>query len=110
MCQADWIKKEKCFNIHNPVLVGPVATLIHRMRDGLKNEDRLLLGFDFPIGVPRSYASKTKIKNFNFRSMLPQFGVDVWKEFYNVCENANDIDVFRPFYPYRTGGWLKNIY
>lgn len=54
-------------------------------------------GFDFPIGLPASYA--TRAGTSSFRTLLPKLGCDEWKDFYSVCDDPGDISVNRPFYP-----------
>jgi hypothetical protein len=70
-----------------------------------------VIGFDFPIGLPRKYARKVDIGSFkNFLLNLdPQDG---WGEFWDVCQKQPQISLKRPFYPFRAGGtsqsYLKN--
>ena len=66
----------------------------------------VLVGFDFPIGVPLAYARKVGIDDF--LSALPQFGQGDWAEFYNVAEYADQISLRRPFYPARPRGKQKS--
>lgn len=65
-------------------------------------EHCVLVGFDFPIGLPLAYARKARITSF--LKALPQFGEDVWADFYNVATQADEISLYRPFYPARAGG------
>lgn len=60
-------------------------------------EKPILVGFDFPIGIPRAYAERAGISNF--LDMLPQFGGSGWLDFYNPAEIRSQISVRRPFYP-----------
>lgn len=62
----------------------------------------VLVGFDFPIGVPAAYAKRAEISSF--RDALTRFGEGEWRDFYKVCETPSEISVHRPFYPYRPGG------
>ena len=62
----------------------------------------ILLGFDFPIGLPYAYAQQAGIGNF--LDWLPQLGHQKWRDFYRVAETADQISIYRPFYPYRPGG------
>lgn len=62
----------------------------------------VLVGFDFPIGLPLAYARKARITSF--LKALPQFGEDVWADFYEVAEEADEINLYRPFYPAKAGG------
>ena len=67
----------------------------------VKSQDCLLLGFDFPIGLPLKYARKARITDF--LSALVQFGEGEWRDFYKVAENPEEIKLHRPFYPHRPG-------
>jgi hypothetical protein len=62
----------------------------------------VLAGFDFPIGVPASYAEQAGIRGFV--AALPQFGGGRWDRFYDPAETPNEISVHRPFYPAAPGG------
>jgi len=62
----------------------------------------VLIGFDFPIGLPLNYAHKAGIDDF--LTALPQFGEGEWAEFYQVAAQADEISLHRPFYPAKSGG------
>lgn len=62
----------------------------------------VLVGFDFPIGLPLSYARRVGIDDF--LSALVQFGEGDWADFYTVAARPEEIGLRRPFYPARTGG------
>jgi hypothetical protein len=62
----------------------------------------LLVGFDFPIGLPLAYASRVGIRDF--LEALAGFGQGEWGEFYSVAERVEQIHLRRPFYPARPGG------
>jgi len=61
----------------------------------------VVVGFDFPIGVPAAYAGRAGVERF--RDFLAQLGRDGWGRFYDVAEKPHDIGVRRPFYPMRNG-------
>ncbi|MEP7291401.1 MAG: hypothetical protein ABI835_06435 [Chloroflexota bacterium] len=65
-------------------------------------ENCVLIGFDFPIGLPLAYARKAKINNF--LTALTEFGADGWTDFYRVASSAEEIGLRRPFYPASPGG------
>ena len=65
-----------------------------KLRD---HQNQVLVGFDFPIGVPIAFGSKTGFKNFP--AALTQFGCSNWKDFFNVAKDIADISLQRPFYP-----------
>jgi hypothetical protein len=67
-----------------------------------------LAGFDFPIGLPESYGQKTPLGDFC--SALDAFGSGLWSDFYNVAEAANEISIFRPFYPQRSSSTARQVH
>lgn len=73
--------------------VGPLRQRMH-VDDG---SGTVVLGFDFPIGVPRAYAERVGIDHFP--SFLAGCGVDEWRDFIDVSDSADDISLRRPFYP-----------
>lgn len=58
---------------------------------------RVLLGFDFPIGVPMAYGVQTEFRSF--REMLPALGGGTWSRFSEVARLPAEIGLTRPFYP-----------
>ncbi len=57
----------------------------------------MLLGFDFPIGVPVAYGARTGCANFpQFLAALEQ---GVWSRFFDVASQPAEIGIGRPFYP-----------
>ncbi|MBV9917687.1 MAG: hypothetical protein JO153_14370 [Solirubrobacterales bacterium] len=56
-----------------------------------------LLGFDFPLGLPRAYARSARIDSFArwFR------GLDPDSEFFAVAEQLSQVALQRPFFPAR---------
>jgi hypothetical protein len=80
----------------------PVKSLIDLFaRLGSSGEGAILLGVDFPIGLPRTYADRAGIDDFV--AFLPQFGVDPWHDFYKVANHSAEICIARPFYPHASG-------
>ena len=57
----------------------------------------VLVGFDFPIGVPRHYAELAGIDDF--LSWLSELGKGAWVDFYRAAESPEQISLERPFYP-----------
>lgn len=84
-----------------PEPVGDVADLLNRLRL-LAGEGPVMIGFDFPIGVPVTYARRAGV--YDFLTWLPQLGIGKWVSFYNVAELPEEISTYRPFYPFRPGG------
>jgi hypothetical protein len=85
-----------CYLIDAPVRVGQTGS--PRERLGIPQAGRALIGFDFPIGIPASYAERTGISSF--REALTHFGSGEWRDFYDVCSNRAEISLRRPFFPY----------
>ena len=48
----------------------------------------ILAGFDFPIGVPETYARRAGISRFLVA--LQSFGTGAWSRFYDVAETADE--------------------
>src|SRR5262245_39002898 len=69
---------------------------------GDRTQSGAVVGFDFPIGVPRAYAARARIDSF--RDLLPRLGYGEWSEFFSVARTASDISLHRPFYPFSPGG------
>jgi hypothetical protein len=99
MCIAAWI--EGRYLVHAPEPVGELAAFwartLRRARGG-----SVVVGFDFPIGLPVAYAERTGITNF--KQALMEFGRGDWGDFYRLAERPEQISRHRPFYPYRPGG------
>ena len=87
---------------HAPGPVGEPETLLGRLRREAEGRGPVLVGFDFPIGVPTAYAARAGIGDF--RALLPELGRGEWADFYRVAEDPEEIGPRRPFYPQRPGG------
>ena len=111
---ADWSKDPRkrwlaratkvgeCYRLAAPVQAGAGSTLLYRLRAEAGERGTVLLGVDFPIGLPQSYARRVGVDDFV--ALLPQLGHGPWADFYRVAETAEEIGPERPFYPYRPGG------
>ena len=62
----------------------------------------VLLGVDFPLGLPEAYAAQVAVTRFT--DLLPQLGAGRWERFFDVAVTADEISLTRPFYPRRPGG------
>src|SRR5215208_3664685 len=87
---------------HAPEPVGHSETLFERMHKVVGEDDTILIGFDFPIGLPAAYAER--VGTHDFLDLLPTLGRGEWSDFYKVAEEPADIGLHRPFYPQRPGG------
>lgn len=94
------------WKVHVPELVGDTLTLIDRLQGRSVENGSLLLGFDFPIGLPQAYARATELGSF--RDALAMFGSGVWSDWYSVADHRSRISVHRPFYPARPGGTQRS--
>jgi hypothetical protein len=74
--------------------VGDPGTLV--LREGAGRS--VLLGFDFPIGLPEAYARLAGIDSF--RAVLPDLGGDRWARFFEVASRLDEVSLERPFYPH----------
>ncbi len=75
-----------------------LSDLIPNLQRELGNEGCAIIGFDFPIGLPKAYAEKAQVTDF--KKFLVGLGKGDWADFYNVCSSRNDINIHRPFYPF----------
>jgi hypothetical protein len=89
------------YTAHPPEPVGDHTTLIARARANIGRASAMV-GFDFPIGIPTSYARL--VGATEFKPFLSQLGREDLEDFYRVCSDASEITKNRPFYPYKPGG------
>lgn len=61
----------------------------------------VVVGFDFPIGVPEEYARRAGISRFP--DALSKFGRGEWSDFYKRAKRPDQISLHRPFYPHNPG-------
>ena len=88
--------------LHAPEPVGQVASLLSRLDSRVEGRGPFIVGFDFPIGIPASYARCAGIQRF--LDQLPHFGTGQWSAFYDVATTRGEVSPYRPFYPFRSGG------
>ena len=93
--------------VEAPELVGPTGYLLDRVFSAALDGRRVLVGFDFPIGVPAAYGALTELGNF--RNLLLALRQGAWSRFFEVAKPPDDISVARPFYPASSAkGVLRN--
>ncbi len=87
-----------------PALAGELSTLFQRISatqsENVPTESvSALIGFDFPIGLPRAFADLRKIPAFLpfLQTLHPE------SAFFNVCRTRDEICLERPFYPHAPG-------
>jgi hypothetical protein len=85
----------------SPVPVGTLEDFWPRLGKA-GGDGPILVGFDFPIGLPAAYARQAGIEDF--ATALAGFGGGCWGDFYHVAANPEQIALTRPFYPERPGG------
>jgi hypothetical protein len=68
-----------------------------RSQLGVPSDGQLVVGFDFPIGLPLAYAERARVPRF--LDLLPDLGQADWAEFFSVADIAEEISINRPFYP-----------
>jgi len=66
----------------------------------------ILVGLDFPLGLPVGYARQVGITHF--REFLALLKSEEWFSFFQPAEKADQISLQRPFYPLRPGGAKLN--
>jgi hypothetical protein len=76
--------------------------LISRIRREIGADGCALVGFDFPIGIPATYARLVGVREF--KSFLRELDNGAWTEFYSVATARSEISENRPFYPFSPGG------
>ena len=88
-----WLKGD-CYEVLSPEPVYKAETLLSKLRKEAGDSTSILVGFDFPIGLPIAYAKKVGFDSF--REALGLFGEGQWREFYTISPEPT---LFRPFFP-----------
>ncbi|MGO7371757.1 DUF429 domain-containing protein [Rhizobium leguminosarum] len=100
MCVA--VREAKTWILSAPESVGDTKDFISRLRRRAEADAAVLLGFDFPIGLPAAYGRA--LGEADFRSVLRWFGDARFQRWFDVAEHRDEISIDRPFYPMRPGG------
>jgi hypothetical protein len=91
-----------------PEPVGEHPSLIRRLRSQISTGESLLLGFDFPIGLPESYALKVGVNSF--RSFLGEAaGRGDWRRFYEISDTPTLRQPFFPLPKQQPGNYRKQL-
>lgn len=93
-------RENENYVLRSPEGVEDVSAFRDRLAQQSANS-RVVVGFDFPIGIPEKYAQRTGISSFP--DALSKFGEGEWDKFYRRAEQPSEIDLHRPFYPYNPG-------
>ncbi len=84
-----------------PEPAGDLPTFLDDLRRQTARPGALLLGVDFPLGLPLAYARHAGVSDF--ARLFPELGRGRWRDFFRVAECAEEIGLARPFYPARPG-------
>jgi hypothetical protein len=95
------LENDDWYSVILPERVGVPGQLLNELKQVASPSGLVLLGVDFPIGLPIWYAERVGIDDFI--SILPEFGWGAWSQFYDVACQPQDIHLRRPFYPLRPG-------
>ncbi len=95
------LQPDGSYLLRSPQPAGDPKELIPLLQQMTGSKGCLFLGFDFPIGLPLSYAKRVGVDDF--LAQLPLFGQEEWRDFYRVAETLEEIHLHRPFYPLRPG-------
>src|SRR4051812_6853987 len=101
MATATW--EDRRYRLAAPPQVGSADALLRSLLQ--TRPSPVLIGFDFPIGLPLRYGDMTGFENF--RHCLREFGRGDWAEWFDVVDDRRDLSIYRPFYPSRPGGRLQ---
>ncbi|MCD2184468.1 hypothetical protein [Rhizobium sp. GN54] len=99
------IQRDGHWHVQPPELVGDTSSLFDRLQCRAVDPGALLIGFDFPIGLPAAYARAIGLGSF--QEALTLFGSGIWSDWYNVASHRDHISLQRPFYPVRPGGTAR---
>jgi hypothetical protein len=102
---ATAVRRDGHYEIALPVAAGDLQSLVARAVE-TAGTGQVLVGFDFPIGVPAAWAGMVGVGSF--LDELPTFGHGEWNAFYEPAERADEISARRPFYPKRPGGTRRS--
>src|SRR5205823_13893901 len=84
-----------------PEPVGDPLTFVGRATADARAPDGALLGFDFPIGIPKWYADAIGVTSFP--AFLRRLSSSGGTGFYDVASTPAEVSLERPFYPQRPG-------
>lgn len=86
------------FSASGPERIDNPGQLISSLRDRVLPRGAILVGFDFPIGLPASYASSVRV--CDFPSVLPTLGkTPFWNELNEIARTHQEIRPHRPSLP-----------
>lgn len=117
VAHADWSASERgrriavacCaadgrYRLLPPTAPGPPGALLGR----LAARGTVLLGFDFPIGLPRRFAERAAIRSFP--AFLRDTAEPAWRRFILPALPDARPSLAAPFYPRRPGGATRDVF
>jgi hypothetical protein len=84
-----------------PRPVGDLPALFEGLAAQAGPGGSVLLGVDFPLGLPAAYAARAGVGDF--AALLPRLGRGRWREFFAVAGRPGEISLGRPFFPATRG-------
>jgi hypothetical protein len=93
------------YHLLPPEPVGDTGSLLRRLREGAQPTGSVLVGFDFPIGLPEAYARRAGIEDFPL--FLRELAQGSWPDFFNVAARLDEVNLRRPFFPSGDATGLK---
>jgi hypothetical protein len=89
------------YRVSAPRLVENPSLLLDELAAQASPSGSVLVGFDFPIGLPLHYANRVGMQDF--KNFLTGLGHGNGEMFYQVAAKPEEISLKRPFYPLRSG-------
>lgn len=86
--------------------VGDCSAFV-RLLVAASQQEAVLAGFDFPIGVPDPYGARTGLSSFP--DLLQAIGQGRWARFGDIAREPGEIVLERPFYPAGASAGLKQV-
>ncbi len=107
-------RKSGQYTAYPPQLVGEMETLLPRLRKMVPAGSSILVGFDFPLGLPSAYAQRAQIPSFpaflqEIHTAQSGSSASRWSHFHQVCAEEHEIALERPFYPLRPGHARRDL-
>jgi hypothetical protein len=84
-----------------PRPVGALPALLRNLAALAGSGGSVLLGVDFPLGLPAAYAARAGVGDF--AALLPKLGRGCWRDFFAVARRPGEVSLGRPFFPATQG-------
>lgn len=95
------LEEDGGYLLQAPEPAGESGALLLGLRERAGRVGTALVGFDFPIGLPRAYALRAGLASF--REALERFGSGDWARFYEVTDRPGLRQPFGPVSNSRNG-------